>query len=294
MEAGRLDLRLPDGRRLDVVMDGPERGRPLIFHNGTPTAAVLFPPLVRAASARGLRTVMYSRPGYASSTPQPARTVASAVADVGAILDELGATEFVTIGWSGGGPHALACAALLPHRCRAAASLAGVAPYPAEGIDWLNGMAPENVEEFTLATEGEAALTPWLEKEARSLAQVQGPDVAAALGGLVSKVDTAALTGDFGDYLAAVFRRAVSTGVAGWRDDDLAFVRDWGFELARIERPVSVWQGGEDRMVPFAHGQWLAGHIPNARVHLYRDEGHLSLGVMALDRILDDLVAIAR
>lgn len=120
------------------------------------------------------------------------------------------------------------------------------------------------------------------------------PAVAAALGGLVSDVDKAALTGEFAEFMAAVFRRAVPSGIAGWRDDDLAFTRDWGFDLARIERPVAVWQGEQDRMVPFTHGQWLAQHIPNARVRLYRDESHLSLGLKALDRINDDVVAIAR
>lgn len=102
-----------------------------------------------------------------------------------------------------------------------------------------------------------------------------------------------ALTGEFAEFVASTFRRAVSTGIAGWHDDDLAFTRDWGFDLAGIERPAAVWQGGQDRMVPFAHGQWLAEHIPNARACLYRDEGHLSLVVRALDRIIDDLVAIA-
>jgi pimeloyl-ACP methyl ester carboxylesterase len=220
--------------------------------------------------------------------------VADAVADVQAILGELDADEFVTIGWSGGGPHALACAASLPDRCAAAVSLAGVAPYAAAGLDWMAGMGPENIEEFNLALEGEAALTPWLEREAKVLGQVKGPDVAGALGGLVSDIDKAALTGEFAEFIASVFRRAVSSGIAGWRDDDLAFTRDWGFDLAQIERPVAVWQGEQDRMVPFTHGQWLAEHIPNARVRLYRDEGHLSLAVKALDRIIDDLVAIAR
>jgi len=194
--------------------------------------------------------------------------VADAVRDVQAILGELDAEEFVTIGWSGGGPHALACAANLPDRCAAAVSLAGVAPYAAAGLDWMAGMGPENIEEFNLALQGEAALTPWLEQQAVALSQVEGPAVAAALGGLVSDVDKAALTGEFAEFMAAVFRRAVSSGIAGWRDDDLAFTRDWGFDLARIERPVAVWQGEQDRMVPFTHGQWLAQHIPNARVRL--------------------------
>jgi pimeloyl-ACP methyl ester carboxylesterase len=288
-----LSLRVPDGRTLEVLTDGPAHGLPLIFQSGTPTAAVLFPPLVKAARDRGLRTVIYSRPGYAGSTPQHGRTVAAAAADVVAILDQLGAGEFVTIGWSGGGPHALACAALLPDRCLAATSLAGVAPHGAEGLDWLAGMGPENLEEFDLSRRGESALSPWLETRAEALAAVHGADVAAALGGLVSEVDKTALTGEFADYTAEVFRRAVSSGIAGWRDDDLAFVHEWGFDLAKIQRPVSIWQGGEDRMVPFAHGEWLAHHVPNAHNHLYRHEGHLSLAVMALDRILDDLVALA-
>jgi pimeloyl-ACP methyl ester carboxylesterase len=286
-------VELTDGRVIEVLSDGPEDGMPLLFQNGTPTAAMLFPPLVEIAAARGLRTVTYSRPGYAGSTPKPGRSVADAAADVAALLDAIGADRFVTIGWSGGGPHALACAALLADRCAAAVSLSGVAPYPAAGLDWLAGMGPENVEEFTLALQGESALTPWLEEAAKQLATVQGDDVAAALGGLVSDIDKASLTGDYAEFVAATFRRAVSAGVAGWRDDDLAFAKPWGFELNAIERPVAVWQGGEDRMVPMAHGQWLAEHIPGAHKHLYPDEGHLSLGVSALDRVVDNLVELA-
>ena len=286
-------VELTDGRVIEVVSDGPEDGTPLVFQNGTPTAAMLFPPMVKIAADRGLRTVTYSRPGYAGSTARPGRSVADAAADVAAILDAIGADRFVTIGWSGGGPHALACAALLGGRCAAAVSLSGVAPYPAAGLDWLAGMGPENVEEFTLALQGESALTPWLEEAAKQLAAVQGSDVAAALGGLVSDIDKASLTGDYAEFVAATFRRAVSAGVAGWRDDDLAFAKPWGFELDAIERPVAVWQGGQDRMVPMAHGEWLAEHIPGADKHLYPDEGHLSLGVSALPRVVDNLVELA-
>jgi pimeloyl-ACP methyl ester carboxylesterase len=266
---------------------------PLLYHPGTPNAAHIFRPMVEAAAQRGLRTVVYSRPGYAASTAHPGRSVGDAAEDVEAIVDALGAESFVTIGWSGGGPHALACAALLGDRCLSAVSLAGVAPYPADGLDWMAGMGPENVEEFTLAVRGEAALTPWLGAEAPALAAIQAPDVALGLGGLVSPVDKAALTGEFADFMATSLRRAVATGVAGWRDDDLAFTRPWGFDLAAIERPVSVWQGGQDRMVPFEHGRWLAAHIPGSRPHLHPDEGHLSLGVSGLSRIMDDLLELS-
>jgi pimeloyl-ACP methyl ester carboxylesterase len=199
----------------------------------------------------------------------------------------------VTVGWSGGGPHVLACAALLPERCLAAASIAGVAPYDGEGLDWLAGMGAENIEEFGAAISGEPVLTPYLRREAETLAGVQGPDVAQALGDLVSDVDRRALTGEFADFLAATFRKSVSGGIAGWRDDDLAFVRDWGFPLP-TGRPVALWQGNQDRMVPFAHGEWLAAHLPDARVHLLADQGHLSLVLDSYGEILDDLVALAQ
>ena len=274
------------------MLAGNSDDQPLVFHWGTPGAAVWFEPLALAAARMSLRLIMYSRPGYAGSTQRAGRSVADAADDVAAVLDALGADTFVTLGWSGGGPHALACVALLPDRCLAATSLAGVAPYPAEGLDWLAGMGDENIEEFSAALEGEPALSALLERMAKDLEGIRGVELAAALGGLVSDVDKAALTGEFADTLAEVFRRSVSTGIAGMRDDDLAFTRSWGFDLGTIRRPVAVWQGGQDRMVPFSHGQWLASHIPTARVHLYPDEGHLSLGVSSLNRIVADLAEL--
>jgi pimeloyl-ACP methyl ester carboxylesterase len=212
---------------------------------------------------------------------------------VEAVLERLGADSFVTLGWSGGGPHAAACAASLPDRCLAAALLASVAPYPADGLDWMAGMGDDNVTEFTAALDGEAALRPLILEYARELADVQADDVAESLGNLVSAVDIAAISGEYAENLAETFRRSVSTGIEGWIADDLAFTRHWGFEVTAITRPIAVWQGGEDRMVPFGHGQWLASHISTARPHLYPAEGHLSLGVAKLDEILDDLLNLA-
>ena len=272
---------------------GPQEGRALLFQTGTPTAAVPFAPTVAAAARQGLRTIQYSRPGYGASTPDPNRSVASCVADIAAVLETLGHDEFVTVGWSGGGPHALACGALLADRCRAVATIAGVAPYPADGLDWLAGMGEENVQEFTRALAGEASLRPGLMELLPRFQEVTGPHVADALGGLVSPVDKASLTDDFAENTAATFRRALSRGIEGWLEDSLAFVKPWGFELAEIRVPVTIWQGGQDRMVPFAHGQWLAQHIPGATARLLPDEGHLSLAVGSLDEIFGELVEAA-
>ncbi len=234
---GTRVLATPDGRQLQVLDAGPAGGLPLVFHNGTPGGLVAFPAMVAEAAARGLRTVMYARPGYGDSTGQPGRRVADAAADVTTVLDGLGAGQFVTVGWSGGGPHALACAAMLPGRCLAAASLAGVAPAQAGGLDWVAGMGPENVTEFTAASQGEAALTAFLEEAAAGLGQVTGPQVAEELGGLIAAADQAVVTAEFADYLAGSFRAALHGGIAGWRDDDIAFLSDWGFPVDRRRRP---------------------------------------------------------
>jgi pimeloyl-ACP methyl ester carboxylesterase len=273
---------------LEVMRHGPRDGRALVFHVGTPNAPELFPLLTDALDERGWQLVAYARPGYAGSARREGRSVADAATDVATILDDLGIERFLTFGWSGGGPHALACAALLPDRCDAAAILAGVAPFDAEGLDFLAGMGPENVEEFGAAVQSRAELEAFLERSVGELSTITGAEIAASLGGLVADVDRDALTGEFAETLARMFRRAVSQGIAGWLDDDLAFVKSWGFDLSSIETPVSIWQGAQDRMVPFAHGQWLAAHVPGARAHLYDDEGHISL-VGQLPRILDDL-----
>jgi len=289
-----LKVARPGGRSLEVLVDANAVGMPLIYHSGTPTAAVWFPQLADAVASAGLRLVTYSRPGYAGSTPMPGRSVADAADDVTGLLDALDADQFVALGWSGGGPHAIACAAVVADRCAAAATIAGVAPYPAEGLDWMAGMGQDNVDEFSAVLAGTETLEPLLQKLAEELKNVQGPDVAESLRTLVSDVDKRALTGEFAEMLAESFRRSISSGIAGWRDDDLAFIRPWGFDLGAIRRPVAVWQGGQDRMVPFAHGGWLAQHIPGAQVHLYPDEGHLSLAVASLERIVTDLAALGK
>jgi pimeloyl-ACP methyl ester carboxylesterase len=288
----RMTVPAAGGRELEVLVAGPPDGLPLVFHNGTPGGLVAFGPMTAAAAGRGLRTVMYARPGYGTSTPQPGRRVADAAGDVTAVLDALGAERFVTAGWSGGGPHALATAALLPDRCQGAATIAGVAPHDADGLDWLAGMAKENVAEFGAAAAGEAELTAFLTAEAAQLADVTGEQIVAGLGDLASPVDRSVLTGEFGSYMAAAFRAALAGGIAGWRDDDLAFVTDWGFSPG-TGAPVTVWQGDQDMMVPFGHGQWLAAHLPGARARLIPGAGHLSLAVGQFGEILDELLSVA-
>ncbi|WP_033346153.1 alpha/beta fold hydrolase [Catenuloplanes japonicus] len=270
-------IALSDGRTLEYLVEGPAGGRPLVFHHGTPAGGVLPRPLIDAAARHGLRLVMPNRPGYCGSTSHPGRRVADVAADVTALLDALGADDFVTVGWSGGGPHALACAALLPDRCRGAATIAGVAPFGAPGLDWLAGMGEDNLAEFGAAFRGDEPLDAFLTDAAAGLVNVGPDEVIAAFGDLLSDVDTRTLRAGMADYLAAASRAAVAEGIAGWREDDLAFVTDWGFRLDELRVPVAIWQGDQDRMVPFDHGRWLAAHVSGADAHLLPGEGHLSL-----------------
>ena len=290
MDPQRSLLRLPDGRDLDVFVGGADSSDGFLMIDGTPSGVAARDEDVALAGGHGLRYVTYGRPGYADSTRLPGRSVADAAADVRALAGSLGLRRLYVLGWSGGGPHALACAALLPDLVVRAATIASVAPYGVDGLDWLDGMAQENIDEFEASVAGPAALQAALEAQATGLATVTGADIADWFGGLVPDVDRAALTGDFADYIAASSHDSVRTGIWGWLDDDLAFIRDWGFDLASIRVPVTIWQGSDDRMVPFNHGRWLADHVPGATARLLPGEGHLSLAVGSFDRIVGELV----
>jgi pimeloyl-ACP methyl ester carboxylesterase len=279
-----------DGYSIEILLMPPQAGWTLLFHGGCPSAPVAFPQLERAAAARAIRLVEYARPGYASSTRRIGRRVADAASDVVAILDSVGAERCLTLGWSAGGPHALACAGLLPERIAAAGTIASPAPYGVDGLDFFAGMSAGNVEEFEAAVAAPERLQAMIEAAAPSFTSVTADQARAALGDLVSDEDREALTGEFAEHVAAAFRGGLSGGIWGWYDDDLALANGWGFDLASIQVPVTIWQGDHDRMVPPAHGRWLAEQIAGVRAQFVPDQGHLSLAAQWLDRILDDLL----
>ena len=283
-------LGLPDGRRIDFTVSGPADGVPLVFHHGTPGAKTKARHIERAAHDRGLRLVGLSRAGYGDSTRRPGRAVADIAVDVASILDQLGAPRCLVAGASGGGPHSLATAALLPDRVAGAAVIAGITPPDAAGLDFLAGMGEQNIVEFGQAREGEAVLRPALEAEAVGLRRADIAGLIAALHTLLPDVDRAVLTDEVGTDMLANFAEALRTGVDGWVDDDLAFVKPWGFDLDAITVPTFVWHGAEDKMAPFAHGEWLAANVPGAKPHLLPGHGHLSIGVGEIGAMLDELM----
>jgi pimeloyl-ACP methyl ester carboxylesterase len=285
-------ITLPDGRHLDIYVSGPESGRPLVFHHGTPGSRRPESVLERVAHARGLRYVSASRPGYGGSSRRPGRRVLDVVEDTAALLRAIDASECVVAGHSGGGPHALACASGL-EGALATLVIAGVAPAEAPGLDFTAGMGEDNVVEFGNAFAGEVVLRPGLEAQRPSLISTGVEEIVAAFGGLLPEVDRAVMNDEIGADVVAQFRDGLRDGVDGWVDDDLAFTSPWGFSPAEIDSPVTLWQGDADLMVPFTHGQWLAETIPGVDPHLLAGEGHLSIAVGMAERMLDALLALA-
>jgi pimeloyl-ACP methyl ester carboxylesterase len=281
-----LDVILRDGRTLHVYDHGPSDGRVVVQHHGTPGSGHAFPPDIAKAAERRLRAITYDRAGYGGSTPNPGRSVADIVADIEDVLDALGVEQYVSVGGSGGCPHSFACGAL-SRRCLAAAAIAAPTPYPADGLDWLAGMGDANVEEFEAALQGPAALEPILERERSELLEATPDQIKEVWESVLPPVDAAVLTGERAEHAKQGFERALAHGIAGWRDDDLAFTKPWGFELDEIRVPTVLWQGAQDLMVPVAHARWLAERIPGLEAHITDKDGHLSIAVGRLGEIYD-------
>jgi pimeloyl-ACP methyl ester carboxylesterase len=265
------------GRSLTVHVGGASDGPAILYHHGTPATGLHFGPWVDDVVRRGARLVSYDRPGYGRSTPMRDRSVADAASDSAAIMDALGIERFVTWGVSGGGPHALACAALLGDRVAGAASLGGVVPFDAEGLNYFRGMGEENIAEFGLVMAGREYVEPSAARMAEEMASARPDQIVESIATLVSPVDREVLDGAIGEYWSECLQVAFSEGTAGWVDDDFAFLRPFGFELAEISTPTLIVHGVQDRFVPVDHGRWLAGAISGAEAWIDDDEGHLTL-----------------
>jgi pimeloyl-ACP methyl ester carboxylesterase len=267
-------LRLSDGRTVHCYDTGEADAALTVFwHHGSPNTGEPPEPLLPGAAERNIRWISYDRPGYMASTPRPGRPVASAAADAASVADALGVGEFAVMGHSGGGPHALACGALLPGRVLAVAEGSGLAPFGAAGLDWFDGMTAAGAAENRAAMRGRAALEEYLAVHEFDMEQF-------------TPADQAALTGDWA-WMARIAGQAIEGGPDGYIEDQLASVSPWGFDPGQVMAPVLVFHGGQDRMVPSAHGAWLARHCPGAELWLRPDDGHVSVlsscGVAALD-----------
>lgn len=281
-----LHITTGDGRTLEGLVSGPEDGTVVLLHTGTPNGLVPLPPGLDPGHL-GVRTVLYARPGYAGSTPQPGRRVADSAADTAAILDALGVEHFFNVGWSGGGPHALACDALLVDRCQGTAVIAGLAPYTESEPSSQVRTWYEADEDNQLALAGDLdGFRHVVEGFVTHLLTARGEDIAA---NTPSAADRRFLADGHAEWFAAVLNAAGVSGSHGAVDDCLASLHDWGFSVTQTTKVV-VWQGNEDQNVPAFHGVWLGEHLPEADLRLLDDEGHISI-VGHLPEIINGLIA---
>lgn len=266
------------GRVLHYYDHGPQDAALAVFWlHGSPNIGPPPQPLFADAARLGLRWLGYERPGYPGSTRQPGRDVAAAAADVVAIADQLGIERFAVMGHSGGAPHALACAALLPDRVVAAVSISGLAPYGVTGLDWFAGMHSSGAATLRAALAGLAVKTAF-----EQAAPEFDPDI-------FTDSDWAALKGAW-SWFDSVVQPAIAAGPDGLIDDDIAFVTPWGFDCNGITRPVLLLHGGQDRIAPVAHSEWLAQRCPHAQLWRSAADGHISV-LHAAPRALDWLRA---
>lgn len=277
-------FKLKDGRELEIHDNGISSDKAIVFHHGTPGHVSMWSEWLEAAAAAGIRAFAYSRAGYGTSDRNPGRSVISVNNDIAQLLDAKGISKFVSIGWSGGGPHCIANT--FEARNVGAISLAGVGAYGVDDLDFLEGMGPENHDEFGAALKGEAVIDQWMEDNAVAMKVVTGDQIREAFGGLIGDADKAVLEGEAADHMASSMRSALAVSFDGWIDDDLVFVKNWGFDLSAITKPVFLWQGDDDFMVPHAHSYWLEKHIPTATLSFKPGEGHISLGIRYRSEIL--------
>lgn len=279
-------LTLNDGRQLEIQTAGEVSPNAILFHHGTPGATLTWQDWLPEVEKQGGFAISYSRPGYGSSSRRESRTVIDNTNDMEEILNHFGVQKVVSIGWSGGGPHCLADTTL--SRNVAAISIAGVGEYDAADLDFLEGMGEENHVEFGAAVLGREEIQKWMEQYSPEMATITGEQLVESLGGLIGEADKKSFTSEVAEEGAASFRQALSNGYFGWMDDDLAFVQPWGFDITAITKPVELWQGDEDFMVPHSHGQWLASKISSSRLIFAPGEGHISLGVNRKFEIIEN------
>lgn len=280
-------LTLPDGRELAWTQSGAEGGRAVLCLHGTPGSRLGRQTEIEALLAAGVRQITYDRPGYGGSDPHPGRSVADVVSDVRAVLDAAGVDRAAVIGGSGGGPHALAVATLLPERCTVVHCVVGVAPYDAPDLDFFDGMDPANQRRFGLASgEREAVLEAFTEEVLRIAAQ-RTEDPASLMGDMdLPETDREILRRN-ADQTAVVLAEAFRQGVVGMADDFAAMARPWGFDPRQAAAPVVVSYGEHDVNVPAGHGRWIAAHVPNVEVRVSADAGHLMAPEAGLALLLE-------
>ncbi|KAK5118944.1 hypothetical protein LTR62_000155 [Meristemomyces frigidus] len=263
-------LTLPTGETLDYEISGVKNGFPFIWLHGTPGACTAIPSLVRACENKDLQLITFSRAGYGGSSRRKGRKVVDEAAVVQELLNKLGHERCYVGGWSGGGPHALACAARL------------------KGY----------VDETNASLQGEEVLRKFVEPQRAELLAADVKGVVEVMSSILPEADRKVMleNDEVGQETVNSFREGLKNGCDGWVDDDMAFIHPWGFELSEVKCPVFMYHGETDLMVPFAHGKWIAKEIPakHLTAHMQPGHGHISIFMGQVDSMVDELIAVGR
>lgn len=278
-------LKFSDGRALEYIDNGVSSKSALIFHHGTPGVMGVWNTWLTAAAEQSTRAIAFTRPGYASSDRKTGRTVIEANDDLEELLNQLEVDNFVSVGWSGGGPYAMASGLL--ERCTAVHLIASVSPFDVKDFDWFQDQSSQSVEEAKISSENLEASISYKENYYTEIRDLTTEQV------LSFQIKRATFKSFENDYIAFAedvrigLRDALTPSVVGFAEDEFAFLTNWGFDVQGIQVPVGIWQGLDDESVSPHMAKWLNENIFNSTLKLFESQNHASIMVEKRKEILN-------
>jgi len=285
-------LKLSDGRSIEYIDNGVSSKSALILHHGTPTSMTVWSTWLAAAAEKGTRAIAFTRPGYAGSDRKVDRTVIDANDDLEEILNQLEIDNFVSVGWSGGGPYALASGLL--KKCTGVQLIASVSPYDVEDFNWFQDSTPESIEETKISAKSLQDCITFKEGYYTELRDLSAEQLLVEYEKRSSFKLFENAYRAFSKDLSFSMRDALRDGAIGYAEDEYAFLSNWGFETKDIQVPVSIWQGLDDKSVSPHMARWLNANILNPTLELLEDQHHSSIMVEKREEILDAAIKSLR
>lgn len=293
LPASAIELRsvnLRDGRKLSYCDNGIDSSSALLFHHGTPGSAQIWQLYFEAAAQKGVRAISYNKAGYPGSDRASHNRISDTNGDYLELLQQLGVTEFVSLGWSGGGPYALH--STFENSCKGAVLIAGVAPYFEMGKDFLVGTN----EKETLANLDRKAKSK-AECLEISLEEIKDLESIWTVVNWQKDVESRSSYSKFSDIypgfntlVVPALLNAIFPDATGLADDDHYILSDWGFKVSDVVKPVSIWNGKLDKAVPCGHAEWQHSQIKSSTIHLLEDQDHVTIMVEAMEEILSSAI----
>lgn len=281
-------LQLSDGRQIEYLDNGVGSERALVLHHGSPCEAFFWTTTLKQLASKGVRAVAYTRPGYGESTRLPDRNLIDGNRDLAAVLEHLDVAKFVSVGWSAGGPTALASGLL--DGCHGVVAVASPAPFDADDLDFYDGMGADFAEECAATVMDLDTAFKYKQEHTEGLKSLSVEDILGGLAPRSSRPEFYAEYRVLGHDLLTTLKRGLTPDAMGYTEDDRSFLKPWGFYPGALSVPVQIWLGRNDPYVPVAHAEWLHEHINDSELHLLEDHDHISTWVEHCDQFLADAI----